>query len=367
MSQLQVVRDELTRTRIVDDGSSDDVRLGDNEILAKVDRFALTANNITYGVVGDELGYWKFFPPTDDEADRWGLIPVWGFADVVRSNIAEIPVGDRLFGYFPPATHLKLAPVRVRDDSFFDSSAHRAELPAGYNIYRRVNAEPGYDRATDAERMLFFPLHVTSFCLWDVLSMNDWFGAKQIIIVSASSKTSIGLAYGLDADDDAPTVIGVTSERNRGFTEGLDAYDAVVTYDDVTAIDAFVPSVIVDMAGNDRILLELNDHLGENMVSCIRVGVTHRDAAKGEAKLESSTWFFAPSHIEQRMKEWGPDGFMAKSVAFMQKTAARSRDWLKVTPVDGLDGMAAIFADVANGNIPAEQGLIVELTAANCS
>jgi hypothetical protein len=362
MTEFQVQRDELTTTRLVDaGGTGDNTPLGENEILAKIDRFALTANNITYGVVGDRLGYWQFFPPAGNEAEGWGLIPVWGFADVVRSNVAEIPVGERLFGYFPPASHLTLAPTRIRPENFFDGTAHRAELPAAYNLYRRVNAEPNYDRATDAERMLFFPLHVTSFCLWDALKMNEWYGARQVILASASSKTSIGLAYGLDADDDAPPAIAITSERNREFVEQLDVYTSVVTYDDISSIDATVTSVVVDMAGNDRTLKQLNDHVGENLQMCIRVGVTHRDAAGGDTKLERSTWFFAPGHIEKRMKEWGPDGFTAKSIAFMQATAARSRGWLKVTPIEGLQGMQEIFADVANGRIAADAGLIVEL------
>ena len=67
--QFQVRRDQLTETRIV---SGETRALDDGEILTRIDRFALTANNITYGVVGDKLGYWNFFPI--DEG--WGIIPV---------------------------------------------------------------------------------------------------------------------------------------------------------------------------------------------------------------------------------------------------------------------------------------------------
>ncbi len=362
MTELQVRRDELTTTRLVDaPDTGDDTPLEPNEILAKVDRFAFTANNITYGVVGDQLGYWRFFPPAGDDADGWGLIPVWGFADVVRSNVADITVGDRLFGYFPPATHLKLAPTRISADGFIDGTPHRAELPAGYNHYRRVAAEPDYDRTTDALRMLFFPLHVTAFCLCDALEMNDWYGAKQVIIVSASSKTSIGVSYGLDMNSEAPPAVAVTSERNRGFVDSLGLYAASVTYDSLRDVDASIPTVIIDMSGNDRALNELNDHLGDNMRFCIRVGVTHRDAAGGDAHLERSTWFFAPSHIEQRMQDWGPNGFLEKSMAFIRATSTRSLEWLKVTPLDGLAGLQAVFSDVADGKIAADEGLIVEL------
>jgi len=362
MSELQVRRDELTTTRIVATGDDGDgMPLADNEVLAKIDRFAFTANNITYGVVGDQLGYWQFFPPAGEDTEGWGLIPVWGFADVTRSNVAEIPVGERLFGYFPPATHLKLVPTRIGRQHLVDGAPHRASLPAGYNNYWRVGAEPGYDRAFDALRMLFFPLYVTSFCLWDALVMDDWHGARQVVVVSASSKTCIGLAYALQMDEAAPPAIAVTSNRNLEFVKGLGLYQSSVSYDDVAAIDASVASVIVDMSGNDQTLLELERHLGDNMRHCIRVGVTHRGAASGAARLARSTWFFAPGHIERRIGDWGPDGFRERSAAFIQAASARSRDWLNVTPIDGLAGLEAIFADVADGRIAADRGLIVEL------
>lgn len=362
MSELQVRRDALATTRLVDTPlAADDIELGPDQILAKIDQFAFTANNVTYGVVGEQLGYWQFFPPAGDDADGWGLIPVWGFADVVRSNVDEIPVGERLFGYFPPATHLMLQPGRIRSENFFDTAPHRAALPAGYNNYRRVAAEPGYDRATDALRMLFFPLHVTSYCLTDVLQQNNWCGAKQVIVISASSKTSIGLAYGLDMDASAPRSVAVTSTRNRAFVESLNLFAETVTYDQLDHIDATLPAVLVDMSGNDHALSELARHLGENLRHCIRVGVTHHDAATGSAKLERSSWFFAPSHIEQRMKDWGPDVFQKKAAAFIQSTSTRSREWLKVKTIDGLGGLQAVFTDIVDGKVPPDEGLIVDL------
>ena len=52
----------------------------EGEARLRVERFALTANNVTYGVVGDRIGYWRFFPASDD---AWGVIPVWGTAEVI--------------------------------------------------------------------------------------------------------------------------------------------------------------------------------------------------------------------------------------------------------------------------------------------
>ncbi|HNS86966.1 MAG TPA: DUF2855 family protein, partial [Parvularculaceae bacterium] len=84
MSTLEVRKDDISRMRIAE---RDAPALKDGEILVKVDRFALTANNITYGVVGEKIGYWKFFPAEDG----WGVVPVWGFADVVQSQCGDVP------------------------------------------------------------------------------------------------------------------------------------------------------------------------------------------------------------------------------------------------------------------------------------
>ena len=34
--------------------------LAEGQVLFRVDRFALTANNISYALAGDSLGYWRF-------------------------------------------------------------------------------------------------------------------------------------------------------------------------------------------------------------------------------------------------------------------------------------------------------------------
>ena len=117
-----------------------------------------------------------------------------------------------------------MKPVRVKPGSFIDGAEHRAQLPAGYNIYRRVLNEKNYNPAYDKARMMLFPLHLTAFCIWDSLQDKDWHGAEQILVLSASSKTSTGLGYALQADENAPKVIGVTSSRNLETVKKLSIY-----------------------------------------------------------------------------------------------------------------------------------------------
>ena len=74
MSELQTLKSDLTKTRLVYSDTQLS-NLSDGQIVVRVERFAFTANNITYGVAGEDLGYWKFFPPLDNPEDEWGCIP----------------------------------------------------------------------------------------------------------------------------------------------------------------------------------------------------------------------------------------------------------------------------------------------------
>lgn len=362
MSEFQIRKDNYLSNRIVDtDLSESDIAAG--EVLVKIDRFAFTANNITYAVVGDQFGYWQFFPPTGNDAQGWGILPVWGFADIVASNCEGVPVGERLFGYFPPATYLKMTPTHVNELRWIDGSEHRASLPSGYNAYRRVLAEPNYNKVMDDFRMLLFPLHITSYCLYDNLLDNNWFGAEQVVVISASSKTSIGLAYALSDDKNAPKSFGLTSNRNIEMVNNLKLYDSTVTYENLTEIDPSKPTVIVDMSGNGDVLNKLHKHLGDNMKFCSNVGFTHWENGGMGADFiqQRSEMFFAPGHIQKRIKDWGPEIFEQKTTAFMQSTISRSANWLKLTQLDGLHGLSDVYQDVCEGKIAPEAGLIIKM------
>ena len=360
MSEFQIQKKHLAKARIIDTSLP---TANEGEIVLKVDKFAFTANNLTYGVMGEQIGYWQFFPPQDNASGEWGIIPVWGFADVIESKAEGIPVGERLYGYFSPAAYVTMLPVGISSKRFIDGSEHRSALPAGYNMYRRVKAEPGYNPELDNERMLLFPLYLTSFCLWDYLQDRNWYGAKQCIIISASSKTSIGLAYALHADESAPPIIGLTSQRNLALVNKLGIYDSGLLYEYISRIDASIPSVIVDMSGNAPLLGALHKHLAENMRHCINVGLTHWEESHSDEAVNSqrSEFFFAPSHIQKRLQDWGPKVFEQKTTEFMFATTLKCRAWLKLTKLEGLKGLSEVYQDVCDGKIAPDEGLIIEL------
>lgn len=360
MAQFQVNKNNFAQIRTVESSATSELATGD--IRVTVNRFAFTANNITYAAAGDMLGYWQFFPPLGDDTEGWGVIPVWGFAEITESTVDALPVGERLFGYFPPADHLLMTPQGVTKQRFIDGAEHRSQLPPGYNMYRRVAAEPGYDSSMDNERMLLWPLFITSFCLWDSLQFNNWYGAKQVIVVSASSKTSIGLAYALHDDETAPAAIGITSSRNLDLVNSLGLYDSSLTYDAIEELDANQPTVIVDMSGNSSVLGRLHSHLGENMKHCVNVGITHWEATgeNPDINAQRSEFFFAPAHIQMRVKDWGAEGFDEKTANFIKATVMKSRSWLKLKTLHGLDGLESVYADVCAGSVAPNEGIIIE-------
>jgi hypothetical protein len=171
------------------------------------------------------------------------------------------------------------------------------------------------------------------------------------------------MAYALHEDKEAPTVVGMTSARNLDLVSSLGLYDSSLTYDDITDIDASIPSVIVDMSGNSEVLGKLHAHLGDNMKFCINVGITHWDATgtNDDIIADRSEMFFAPSHIQMRIKDWGVEGFDEKTADFITQTVAKSRSWLKLKNLPGLNGLEEIYPAVCAGSVAPDEGIIIEM------
>ena len=136
------------------------------QALLRVDTFGLTANNITYAVMGETMSYWDFFPAEDG----WGRVPMWGFAEVEQSEAEGVEPGTRLYGYLPPSSHLVVTPADADEHGFVDGSPHRAALPSAYHRYLATEADPFYRADTEEMQMLLRPLFFTSFLIDDQLA-----------------------------------------------------------------------------------------------------------------------------------------------------------------------------------------------------
>jgi hypothetical protein len=356
---FHVRKDSLAQTHWHD---LPDVPLADGQVRVRIDRFALTSNNITYAAFGDAMNYWRFYP-TGEEA--WGCIPVWGFATVVESTHAGVPVGERIYGYFPMASSVVLTPVRVTPQGWFDGAPHRAELHPVYNQLTRCAADPFYTPDTEDVQALLRPLFITSWLIDDFLADNDFFGARVMLLSSASSKTAYGTAFQL-AQREGIEVVGLTSPGNVAFCESLACYDRVLTYDQLDAIDADAACVYVDFAGNSDLRRAIHTRF-VNLKHSSSIGGTHVEHLGAARDLPGprATLFFAPAQIKKRHTEWGAEGLSKRLVAawqaFVDKVTQADAPWLTVQQHHGKPAVEAAYAQVLAGRGDPRVGHMLQL------
>lgn len=350
----------------------EDTPLATGQVRVGIDTFALTSNNITYAAFGDAMSYWQFFPTAEE---GWGQVPVWGFGRVVQSLHPGVTVGERLYGYFPMASQLVLTPDRLSPERFTDAAAHRAELPAVYNVYFRCNRDPLYTADTEDVQALLRPLFITSWLIDDFLGDNDFFGAEAdgaptVILSSASSKTAYGTAFQL-AQRPGVRVVGLTSAANRAFCEGLGCYTQVLGYDELDRLDAATPCVYVDFAGNGELRRAIHERFANLRYSMV-IGNTHVDqrAPEGSAKAlpgPRATFFFAPAQIKKRTGEWGAEAFGQKLAqawhAFTARATQGDAPWLRVQQHRGPEAVAQAWQTVLAGRGDPRDGHILSLAA----
>jgi hypothetical protein len=172
-----------------------------------------------------------------------------------------------------------------------------------------------------------------SFLVDDYLAENDFFGARSVLLSSASSKTAFGLAHLLHTQRHGIMMIGLTSAGNADFVRSLGCYDEVVTYDRVTSLPSETPVALVDMAGNSELRATLHRHFGNQIKYSGRIGLTHRSSSPEEPELPGAkpAWFFAPDQIRKRAKQWGPGGVDIRFGAAWSGFAPMLDRWLTVT------------------------------------
>ncbi|EAQ30411.1 hypothetical protein NAP1_06525 [Erythrobacter sp. NAP1] len=361
LSQVQVRKDALTDAETVETEAG---ALANGAIRLEVESFSVTANNITYAVVGDGFGYWNFFPPTGGDTEGKGIVPMWGHARVVESNSDEIAVGERVYGYLPMATHLDVIPGKVSDSGFMDMADHRQPMSPIYNQYSRLAADPEHDPAREAERMIYGPLFKTGFLIEYFMRKEGWFGAKEVILTSASSKTAMGLAS--VAKQNSPDVkrVGLTSEGNVEFVEKTGLYDAVYTYAEIGTL-SLNDCVTVDFAGNAEVLGKLHEHFNAMLKYSCLVGATHIEARSsfnedGELPGPKPTLFFAPDHAVAFFKEHGPVEGGKLVAATWHQFLQSVEGAVEIAKLSGIDAARETYLEMVGGSVDPAKGIVVE-------
>ena len=334
------------------------IEIGPDQLHVRIDSYALTSNNITYGVVGDLMQYWSFYPA----AAGMGRIPVWGFGTVARSSRPDVAVGERLYGFWPMSSDALLTIGRTTPASLTESSLHRRELAPVYNSYGRVAADPGMQPGSEPFVSLMRPLFTTSFLIDDFLAESGFFGAGTVLITSASSKTSIGLAHCLrQRSAGRPEIVGLTSQGNAAFVSGLGTYDGVVTYDAIDGLSAPSGAVVVDMAGSEATLRAIHATLGGGLEYSCRVGLTHwhdtKPVIEGLPGVQP-VFFFAPDRVEARLADWGPQEFAKRVGIASAAFVADAQRWLRIETHRGPEAIVVAYRTLLNGDARPDAGII---------
>jgi len=352
---FQVHRDDFRDCRVVPGAAIEE--LDDGQVLFRVDRFALTSNNISYAAAGDLLGYWGFFPGPD----RWGRIPAMGFGDVIASRNAEVEVGARCFGFFPMSRHL-IIDADANSTGMVDRAAHRAEHAPVYRTYSYVGLDPLYEQGREDQIMLLRGLFMTSFLIDDLFDEEDFYGAETSIITSASSKTSIALAH-LLARRGRGQVVGLTSARNKLFVESLGCYDEVTLYDELDSLSSDRPAVLIDMAGNGEVVATLHQRFGDRLKYSCAVGATHWESKPRPTDLPGPApeFFFAPARIVKRTEDWGGGGLQERIGGSWSDFATFSDQWLKVERHRGSEALERVYLDILSGRADPHAGHVISL------
>lgn len=359
-STVWVKKSALAETQIHKDALP---ALGDGEVRLKIESFSVTANNITYAVIGDMFGYWNFFPAEGD----YGVVPMWGHAVVNDSLHPDITVGERVYGYLPMGTHLDILPGKISAGGFTDMAAHRQPMSPIYNQYSRLAADPEHDPAKEAERMLFGPLFKTGFLIEAMFRREGWFGAHNLVMTSASSKTSMALAS--VAKDLSPDIkrIGMTSPGNVDFVRGACLYDEVISYDEVDNLPK-TASVSVDFAGNSGLLRGIHEVLGDALKYSCLVGATHVDArgansagGGGDSAMPGPKpiLFFAPDHAVATVQELGPKGFGEAVGKSWKNFLSAVEGVIAIDERHDLDAAANAFVETLEGRTDPQIGIII--------
>ena len=358
---IYIDREDIANAELIADPPAP---LAPGQVRVHLDCYAMTANNITYavfgkpaGLFGNDQGYWDFFA----EQGEAGRLPVWGFATVTESAVDGIAPGESFYGYYPMASDAVLTAGKAGAGGFTDVTPRRTTLPPIYNQYQRIAALPDYRAADHDYWPVFRPLFLTGWLIADQFEDEGDYGAQQILIASASSKTAIGLGFALARRADRPETIGLTSAAHVEALTAQGIYDRVISYDQIMTLNAASPAALVDMAGNGAVTRSIHSHFGSNLMASIIVGKSHWDAQVDGEGLPGPErqGFFAPGRSQKRIADWG-------GAAFGQKIAEAWLAFMEVAPrLAAIDrrsgGEAAIgaYREMLSGRADPKAGILI--------
>ncbi|OHF03174.1 hypothetical protein CORC01_01558 [Colletotrichum orchidophilum] len=273
-------------------------QLGLSSIRVRTSLIGITSNNLSYAKLGDRLQWWNTWPvpldapaPYSDRTD-WGIVPAWGFARVVESNIEAIPARSLLFGYWPTSSHpvdLSLVPSEPKGH-FCEVSEHRQGLGSIYNRYNLVeesaqpeeyrawfaNVSPIWNAGYVMNRFTFAtdfkPVHPLGEGAGEWTGKDADLSSAVVVNLSASSRTGRSFSWNLARDrtsGSGPLALLQATSAPESLTPGPNAafevktvnYDSLTSNDTIDWIVRLKPKrvVVADFGGPPKVMEEFHE------------------------------------------------------------------------------------------------------------
>ncbi|KAL2073275.1 hypothetical protein VTL71DRAFT_10599 [Oculimacula yallundae] len=392
--------------------------LGSSSIRVQSTVISLTTNNLSYARFGHMLGWWDIHPlppsiPSEfSDPVKFGRISCWGFGEVIESNVADIKMGEQVFGYLPIGDLPVDMEVKMNDkvtQQFFEVSKHRAHVLAIYNrYYISPSFKTGQERSQALEgqglESIYF-LFATGYCInrflfpWNPAELATPSGAPDdtwnlqkgtidsntvVLVFSGSGKTALSFAYGLKhgrpAGKTPRSVIAIGSEASKGFTEGTGLYDKVLTYD----ADSGNLTSELGLQDSKIVICDFGARGGASDRWAAKLLQTHKDVAQlgiggevaaispeqataaimarykagGDAKPNMN----ASAVMDQALKLVGEqkyfDDYRREFVAFMERGAVKG---LRLVWGQGMDDVGKGWQRLCKGDVGPDEGLVFNL------
>ena len=118
--------------------------LASGQVRVRTFVIALTANNLTYSRLGDLMHWWDAFklpanlPEPYNDSSKFGIVPTWGYGEVLESKVDGIHSGTLVWGYWPPNSlpvDLQLGPSDL-EGHWTDLTEHRQGMMSYYHRYQ---------------------------------------------------------------------------------------------------------------------------------------------------------------------------------------------------------------------------------------
>lgn len=320
-----------TRVHVVNKTNSTDHRtlLADQSLLQplapdnvrmQIRLVSLTANNLTYARMASLANWWdafsvpSFLPSPYNDTTIYGIVPVWGFAEVFSSRIDSLATGTLLYGFWPSSTlpiDLQLTPTEPAGH-YIDTTPHRQTMWSYYHRYSTAPKNTDISSPSLAAETIFKPLfecaHSLNAHVLGPLALHPapqaalqptWphadLSSAAVISLSASGKTARAFNDAvLNTRTSGPKAfLAITSDpaaltlpkpaSSQTETEIL-SYSAALATNSITFLHSHSKIVIVDFGARHNSLPTLIAHLRSSLPTGTEIIVV---GVGGEAEAQT--------------------------------------------------------------------------------